>query len=289
MKRSNPLRFEGRPRTNTSALDGSTAPLARSRRGLPASPAAVALSVGLFATAVAASDEPIVGDRPDFTESAVTVPRGAFQLEAGLTRTDFGPSEELAVGEALVRFGLTERLEIRALAPSYVDVDLPGMFLGVGDDSGLSDSAVGVKFEIGDPDGPFDWAILADTTLPTGDDGFGSDDPQPTAKVLFGVDLTEGLSLGVNAGYTRAQDGSEKFDQWSASASLAIAATEKFGVFVEAFGFSEEVPDGSSTTLYDGGVTYLLTPTVQLDARIGFGGSDSAVDSFVGAGIVKRW
>lgn len=46
--------------------------------------AAMLVAATLAGTAVA-DDDPLVGDRPDFTESAVTIAPGRVQVEAGAT------------------------------------------------------------------------------------------------------------------------------------------------------------------------------------------------------------
>jgi hypothetical protein len=62
----------------------------------------------LVALAATADDEPLVTDRPDFTESAATVTRGRTQVEMGYTFTSAGDFDEHAMGELLVRIGWTE-------------------------------------------------------------------------------------------------------------------------------------------------------------------------------------
>ena len=57
-----------------------------------------------------AADEPLLADRPDFTEGSSTVGRGVFQLEGGVTFANY-PSDVnvTTVGEILARWGLAEQ------------------------------------------------------------------------------------------------------------------------------------------------------------------------------------
>ena len=55
----------------------------------------------------------IITDRPDFTESPVTVPVGSIQIETGAEYTRDNPASELSCPNALVRMGLFEKLECR--------------------------------------------------------------------------------------------------------------------------------------------------------------------------------
>ena len=52
-------------------------------------PLALLLMLALAPLPLAAQESEMVGDRPDFTESALSVPSGRIQLEAGLTFSDF--------------------------------------------------------------------------------------------------------------------------------------------------------------------------------------------------------
>jgi hypothetical protein len=71
--------------------------------------------------AVAGSaEEPLVTDRPDFTESSSAVGSGVVQLESGLTYADFrGGFDITTFPEILARWGVHEKLELRFLLPTY--------------------------------------------------------------------------------------------------------------------------------------------------------------------------
>lgn len=232
--------------------------------------------------------EPLVTDRPDFTESAVTVAPGQFQLESGYTFTRIGPEGEHAVGEVLLRAGLTERIELR----------LGGGSLLIRDDelaerSGLDDTFVGVKVRIAEERGRIGAgspgvAVLAGTTLPTGSGGFGADAAQPGATLALAWTLSDRVGIASNVGYTYASDGGDRFDEFSGSVAVGYSLTERWGSYLEAYGFA--VGDGGTDTAFlNGGVTYLFSPDLQVDARIGAGLNGVDPDYFVGVGIARRW
>jgi len=252
---------------------------------IPVVAIALALSQGI--ALADGGDEPLVGDRPDFTESGSTVPAPAVQLEAGVTLTNLERGgDALEAGEALVRIGVGPRWELRLGPGSYVDVDTRDA-----EADGLSDASVGVKVRLDDPDSADEtaWALIVDSTLDTGDDDIGADDPQPGAKLIYARELTERLQIAANANWRLVDDGDAKFDQLSGSVALAIGLADRWGGYVELFGFSEETDEGPSSTFANAGVTYLLRPELQLDARVGSGLGGTDVDLFVGVGVVKRW
>ena len=157
--------------------------------------------------------EPLITDRPDFTESAVSVSPGGFQLETGYTFSGVEREKTHSFGEVLLRVGVAERLELRFGFNSYSRVRT-----GSGKLTGLEDTSFGLKLELveGDPgtgvDRP-DVAVLVSTSLPTGSDAFSADGLQPSVAVALAWDLTESLALGSNLGYSMLRDGGETFDE----------------------------------------------------------------------------
>lgn len=231
---------------------------------------------------------PLVGDRPDFTESAVVVSR--LQVEAGYTFEDVGSADVHTVGELLVRVPTARRLEIRLGVPSWIDERRAGGRPDAGV-SGFEDATVGLKLGLRDPvargGGPA-VAVLAGTTLPTGDD-FGSDGLRPEARLAAGLDVSDRLSLGANAGVASSTEGAgDRYAELSGSLSLALGLTERLGGFLEAYGLVPTDDAPASSSVVNGGLTWLVDPDLQLDARLGAGLSGPVPDLIFGTGVVWR-
>jgi hypothetical protein len=86
------------------------------------------------------SREPLVSDRPDFTESTATVKRGEVQLEGGDTFERTSSVKTNTIGELLLRIGVTSRAELRIEPGSYTTITSPDS-----DASGWADAALGMK------------------------------------------------------------------------------------------------------------------------------------------------
>lgn len=230
--------------------------------------------------------QPLVTDRPDFTESAETVAAQQVQIEAGYTFTREEGADEHALGEVLVRIGLLDRIELRVGLSSYVWMDGHGA-----DDAGLEDPSIGAKIELADsPAGSGARpavAILAGITTPGADD-FDEGVWQPEAKLALAWELGS-MGLGSNVGYAWVQEADERIHQLSASAALGFDLAERLGGYVELFGFAPVDPGGRDALLANGGVTFLVHPDLQFDARIGAGLAGPAPDVFVGVGVAHRW
>lgn len=263
------------------------------RPGPPVAIASLVTIVGLLlgpgasGTALAQTSDtaPLVTDRPDATESAVSVAAGRYQLEAGYTVTRAESRTLHSLGEGLLRVGLTDRAELRLGFNSFqVDVH-------EGEDtSGLEDASVGTKVVLHpEASGAAPRiAVLGHLTLPTGSEEFGSDGVQPDAMLALGWDLSPRVDLGANFGYTYADDETGRFDQLRSSLALGLGLSETTGLFLEYFADHRPADERPSEVSANGGLTLLLTPDLQLDLRGGLGLNSAAPDHLVGAGVSIR-
>jgi hypothetical protein len=248
-------------------------------------PAALLALTALLAPAAPAA-EPLVTDRPDFTESAVTVPAGRWQLETGTTLTRAGGADDHALGEVLARIALGDRLELRLGGGSFHAAEGDGG----ADERGWEDASLGAKLALAPGGGRRPTAaLLAAVSVPTGSGAFGGDGVVPEAVLALAWDLAPDLGLGVNAGYARARDPGGRFDQPFASVALGWGAGPRLGAFVEVYGFGREERGGDAAGYADGGVTLLFGPDRQLDLRAGAGLAGAGRGRFAGVGYSLRW
>jgi hypothetical protein len=258
--------------------------------------ATLAVLVGAGALA-ADSPAPLVTDRPDVTESSETVARGLVQVEAGFgfSRIEQGGEtlEVTSVPATLVRVGLDHNIELRfewagLINESWEQEDL------FGDDTGTGNTALGAKIKLREERGAVpQLALLVDASLPTGSRSLRTERIDPGVRLAGSHALTERLGLGYNVGVAAASLEDEEGDtdthgQGRYSASLAIGLAERWGAFVELFGFVPLSGPEPSTHLFDAGITCLSSKNVQLDFSAGVGLNNDAEDWFVGAGISFR-
>jgi hypothetical protein len=249
--------------------------------------ALTALAVPAGAQNLSGLEEPLVGDRPDFTESPDTIPRGHFQVETGVTFQRVDEDEAFSLGEVLVRIGGGERWEARIDAGSYLRVDTPNQ-----EARGFADPGIGIKVKLNEGDdatGRPQAALLLGTSVPVGDEDLTSDAWEPEAILALAWTLTRRLSLASNLGLALPEGDDGRFEQLSASLAAGLALTDRAGLFLEAFGFSEEVEGGEGTVYLDAGATWLLSNDIQLDLRVGTGLNEPSPEWFAGAGAIVRW
>jgi hypothetical protein len=254
----------------------------------------------LVAASLSAQDfsglpDPLGTDRPDFTEGTSTVPVGHYQLEGGYTFTRQGEEDSSSLGELLLRIGVGDRVEARLGIGSYTSADtgIPG----ASKLSGYEDPTIGAKIRLNtdDPDLlPPGWphlAVLLATSVPVGSDELTADEWQPEAKLALGWDFTDRFSLGSTLIFAYPSDSAdgERFSQLAASLSAGFSLTDRWGAYLEGYGFNKESRDGSSTTYLDTGLSYLLSNDVQLDVRVGAGLEDPSPNWYAGFGGSVRF
>lgn len=228
------------------------------------------LLITCFSVPIAADD--LVADRPDATESSVTVPQGAFQIETGFEASANGGVSFVQRPLTLFRVGLASFAELRVEPPSMVSVD------GV---SAFTDPSVGMKFagDIGDSSAA---GVIVQSSLPVVNAGSGA----TVAAIATGSTELGPASAGINLGASYGPlvlDGDGASFEGLATLAFGYGLSDEIGVYVE--GFVTFPEGGDVQPVVDGGVTYLLAPWLQLDAYGGAGLTEAAPDWLAGAGI----
>lgn len=248
---------------------------------------AAAAAVSLSACASMGTRDALVSDRPDFTEAPVTIDAGHVQVESGSTFSREGETRATTFGEVLVRAGLSSKVELRVAGNSFVRERAADVL-----STGRQDASVGFKFGLTEgADGP-SWrpalSIITHTTVPSGSSFYRSQRAQPEVKVIGSWTLSDRTSFSSNLNAGRPYDGVRSFTEYSGSGSFGYAASERVGVYAEAFAFAPQ--DGSNVVskYVNGGFTFLFSPDVQLDVRGGVGPSAAKRDYFAGVGLVVR-
>ena len=235
----------------------------------------------------------LITDRPDRTESSYVVPRGLWQFELGWGHGEVSDQGEHfkfdQVPESLVRYGLLDRLELRIGWNG-----IQGQSAGDERSSGAGDTQLGVKVGLWDQRGVVPRAaLLLGVSLPSGSRQFSTRRTDPGIRLAISNDLTERLSLGVNLGVawqTTEEENADRdtFPRGLYTLALGIAAFEKTGFFIEYFGDTALNGSTGAANNFDGGLTRLVRPNVQLDFAIGKGLSRESLDWFFTLGVSFR-
>lgn len=243
------------------------------------------VTLSLTALVSQAIAEPLVTDRPDFTESPETVLPGRVQVEAGATFERSNNERARSLGEILMRVGTGKRSELRIGLPSHLRFSESGSSV-----SGWDDAYLGAKIVLRDGEGRNPQvALLAGTTLPTGSRRVAERKYQPDAVLAAAIDLNEKTALSTNIGVARASAGGERFNQLFGSLSLGYSLSDKWGTYLEVYAFNRNEPGGNTQKYANTGVTYLVNDDFQLDARFGVGLNNGPRERFWGLGVARRF
>lgn len=246
---------------------------------------------------------PLSTDRPGFADTTAVMPQGHLQLELGYTYTNDDENgderRDHTIGQANLRFGLLENLELRTLWSGYsmteTEFDSTSRWAGrhtreTDHDDGAGDMALGLRTQILRNDGLVpDLSLLTDLSIPVGSDSKSAGDVVPDFRMAYGWALTKKLrvyGVGVAAG---AVDAEGTYFQGAASAALSYALSDRFGSFVEYYGIYPSGRDSDSAHHADGGITILVNDNVQVDFSAGVGLNEQAPDYFVGFGVSLRF
>lgn len=232
-------------------------------------PAALTLAVALVAPAVASAQQPSVEpDRPDQTSRPTTLSRGAVQFEGGVEyeRTGLdGPDERAFRVAATLRFGLTDRLELRLEGEPFVRLRSDE------EASGFGDLTLSIRYRFLDVREDSAWPALAvqpSVKLPTANDPIGSERADFGLMFIAGFDLPGGFAAAVNAGVAAIgqRDPDGYLAQALASAGIGRELiADKLGAYLEVLFSSRDERDGRDRVGIGTGLGWKVARRLVLD------------------------
>jgi len=237
-------------------------------------------------------DEPLVTDRPDFTEASSTVGRGVAQLEFGYTYVYDNDGTDRTIThsfpEPLLRYGIfADWLELR-IVQNVVNESVNGV-----EDSGAQDLYLGFKIALTPQECILpEMAIIPQMTVPTGSDAFTDDEVLPGLNWIYGWVLNENIATAGSTQFNRAADevSADAYTEWAQSWTVAYGLTDRVGGYTEWFAlFPHRADTAKPEHFFNGGLTFLINDDVQWDVRAGVGLNDAADDYFIGTGLSIRF
>src|SRR6185437_9155490 len=232
-------------------------------------------------------------DRPTAEDSGCVVPLGMSDVEAGATAGGLYPAPGgrfYTLPNLVLRWGLPDNSEFVWLPPNlqHQSVDAaagaPTATL-----RGFGPTTVGIKHVLGWSD-HWQWTAEALATLPSGDSTFGSHGAGGALNAIVSYGNGPlGLSLMVGATSETAPTaaGGQRFGSFNPDLVVTWAATSRVQLFGEIYSQSHSGYRQGWGTNADGGVQYLATPHMVLDAEEGvrLQGSLGGFSSYTGVGL----
>lgn len=236
------------------------------------------IAFALSVTAAHAVGPAFVPGRPGATESAVSVPKGALQLEteiASVTHND-GADDAWSVGATAFRYGVAHGADVELIVQPYLDD---------GADQGFGDVTLRARRTFAGQDGGTSFGVIGYVTLPTATDGLGAEDVEGGLIAAGAVDLSERFNLAWTAGVAAVSNGDDYDTATSGALTLGMGLTDAWGAYVEV-GAEHQDETGAFA---GAGLTWLVAETTQLDIGFDAGLNDDADDLNVFVGWARRF
>lgn len=206
----------------------------------------------------------IVTDRPDQTESAITIGDNNFQIENGILYQKGNNSIIFNGPSTLLRYGILNGIELRFVSQYESNkVELEGGNMNY---SGFSDIEFGAKIQIlKSTTLNSEIAFLSHIVLPTAKSTITTNNLGVVNKLAISHAFSDKIGLGYNIGY----DFVEKEHSLTYSMALGIAVSNVIGFYIEPYGTWFEQNKYESN--FDAGFTFLVSRNFQLDISYGCG------------------
>jgi hypothetical protein len=209
--------------------------------------------------------------------------RGRTQLEGGYSflRDSIGGSKatQHAFPDLLLRFGMTDRLELRLGWPGYVSSDADDPTLGVGI-RGTLDPNVGLLCDLWGQRGALpQTAVLAAVPVPLEGNPFAFNSLQPAAELLYAWEFGTRVAVTGRSGLGIFDTGGDNYTQFQQSVSFDVALTERWGAFASWDLLANHGSwDDTGQHMAGGGLSLLLTERFAISGRIATGLNSAAPD-----------
>lgn len=230
-------------------------------------------------------------DRPDTTESPVTVDAGHVQLEFSFVEwRKEGGDEELAILPSNIKLGLTHNIDLQFILNPYLRSQ-------AGDtDAGHGDTQVRLKVNLWGNDGGEGFfgetalAVMPFVQFPTGADAFSNDDHVEWGVIVpLSMPLLADFGLTVMAEVDFVRDGNGGYDTlFVHTASLGRDIHGPLAGYVEYVGVQPVDGDGDYQANVGLGLTYLVHDDLQLDGGVDIGLNSAADDLRLFLGMTLR-
>jgi hypothetical protein len=233
----------------------------------------------------------IVTDRPDITESGVTVDPGIYQFEDGFIFENQSGSAEgydmfennYTLSTLLVRIGVVKKLELR-IGGDYLYQTVKSNNVQV-NNSGFTNLMIGAKYQFMSEDlNGADFGLLLQFYLPAGNVSFRPENFEPEFIIAAGKSLTESLSISLNIGTH--WDSAANIPVFLYSSSFGFNLSDSWDSFVEIFG--EVSAHNSISGNFDFGFAFRPIKNLQIDVSAGNESLSNFNNWFIGSGVSVR-
>lgn len=227
-------------------------------------------------------------DRPDFTESPITVDAGAMQLEMSIADySENGNSSSLGIALANLKIGLLNNTDIQFVYDPYLKEDD-----GSSSIDGSGDLQVRLKINFwGNDGGDTAFGIMPFIKIPTASDDLGNDKVEGGLILPWGTTLESGVGLGLmfEVDFNYDEDTDEYDTDFIGTGVLGFDINDKWGWYLEGIAMISSDSGIDNRTILGVGTTYAISDDYVWDAGVNVGLSGDTDDYQLFTGITIRF
>ncbi len=265
-----------------------------------AKPAADKSGFTLFSPTPAALMREFTPDRPDFTESPITVDAGHFQLEMSFfdftrIRASGARIDATVFGSFNAKLGLLNNTDIEFVLDPYTVIRSHGPGGSSGSARGVGDALVRLKVNFWGNDGPQPgsgptaFGIMPFVKIPTADRVIGNRRVEGGLILPLAVNLPGDFDLSamVEVDFLRNDANTHYGTEFVQSISVGHKIVGHLAGYVECVGMSPVRTGSTYRTYFSTGLTYQAAKNLQFDAGtlIGLSGRADAFNVFSGFSV----
>ncbi len=243
-------------------------------------------------------------DRPDVTESPITVDAGHFQFEISLIDYAYNDdggvqSDTLSVLPSNIKIGLLNNVDIQFVFTPYTRVESKADGAKDSEDGFSDDTQIRLKINLWGNDGPHPtfgdtaFGIMPFIKFPTGSGDLTNDHVEGGVILPLAVALPGEFGLGLMAEvdfvYNEAEGDYGIDFVHTATIGHAVPGIDNLGVYIEYVGIAPHDTGGTYQAIGSGGFTYAVNDNWVIDVGGTVGLSDSADDFSVFLGTSFRF
>ena len=266
----------------------------------PRAPFAVALLAAILWSSAAAraraDDDAICADRPTKADAPCTVPAGRWQVEAGVfdgqfQRQDGVTTDTWTVADPVLKYGLTDRLDLEAELPLFNDVRMHDAF-GSDHAEGIGDLRLAAKFSLTGNGGKLTAALEPYVLAPTAPRSIGAGGFEGGLQAPVAYKLTDKWSIDTmpEVDVVRNDDGGGSHAQTIQLVGVNAQVTDALTLSAELWSQWDLSGGGRlDEASADLAAAYVIGKTLQLDGGVNVGLNRRTPGAEVYAGVSKRF
>jgi len=242
-------------------------------------------------------------DRPDTTESPISVDAGHVQFELSLVDHAYNDdngvrSKTLSILPTNIKIGLLNNVDIQFVLTPYVQSEFEADDMKDTIDGFSDDTQIRLKVNLWGNDGPHRvygdtaFAVMPFIKFPTGSGDLSNDHVEGGIILPLGIELPGEFGLGLMAEVDFVyNEGTGEYGidfVHTITCGHAIPGAEALGVFIEYIGIAPHQTGGTYQAIVSAGITCVMSDNWILDFGGTVGLSDSADDFSVFIGTSFR-